>query len=99
MKLIIDIDEDYYKAIWENGYIYDEDNEDIAKIIKDGTSLEEELKKIKAEIRKKQEINCDMNCNKCEWNHPAVDIKKVEIVKKDIEIIDNHISALKGENK
>lgn len=43
MKLIIDIDEDYYKAIWENGYIYDEDNEDIAKIIKDGTPLEEEL--------------------------------------------------------
>ena len=40
MKLIIDIDEDYYKAIWENGYIYDEDNEDIAKIIKDGTPLE-----------------------------------------------------------
>ena len=39
MKLIIDIDEDYYKAIWENGYIYDEDNEDIAKIIKDGTPL------------------------------------------------------------
>lgn len=39
MKLIIDIDEDYYKAILENGYIYDEDNEDIAKIIKDGTPL------------------------------------------------------------
>ena len=43
MKLIIDIDEDYYKAIWENGYIYDEDNEDIAKIIKDGTLLEEKI--------------------------------------------------------
>ena len=43
MKLIIDIDEDYYKAIWENGYIYDEDNEDIAKIIKDGTPLEEKI--------------------------------------------------------
>ena len=41
MKLIIDIDEDYYKAIWENGYIYDEDNEDIAKIIKDGTPNED----------------------------------------------------------
>ena len=41
MKLIIDIDKDYYKAIWENGYIYDEDNEDIAKIIKQGTPLED----------------------------------------------------------
>ena len=39
MKLIIDIDEDYYKAIWENGYIYDEDNEDIAKAIRNGTPL------------------------------------------------------------
>lgn len=39
MKLIIDIDKDYYKAIWENGYIYDEDNEDIAKIIKNGKPL------------------------------------------------------------
>lgn len=43
MKLIIDIDEDVYKAILENGYIYDEDNEDIAKIIKDGTLLEEKI--------------------------------------------------------
>ena len=41
MKLVIDIDKDYYKAIWENGYIYDEDNEDIAKIIKQGTPLED----------------------------------------------------------
>ena len=41
MKIIIDILEaplyrDMYTAICENGYIFDEDNEDIAKAIKNG---------------------------------------------------------------
>lgn len=40
MKLVINIPETLlYKDICENGYIYDEDNEDIAKIIKDGIPL------------------------------------------------------------
>ena len=46
MKLIIDIPEvpsyryrDMYTAICENGYIYDEDNKDIAKAIKNGTPI------------------------------------------------------------
>ena len=41
MKLIIDIPETpLYKDICENGYIYDEDNEYIAKVIANGTPLE-----------------------------------------------------------
>lgn len=44
MKLIIDISEQEYNDICENGYIYDEDNEYIAKAIANGTPLEEELK-------------------------------------------------------
>lgn len=40
MKLIIDIPEEEYKNICENGYIYDEDNEYIAKVIANGTPLE-----------------------------------------------------------
>lgn len=44
MKLIIDIPEvplyrDMYTAICENGYIFDEDNEYIAKAIKNGTPI------------------------------------------------------------
>lgn len=39
MKLIIDIDEQEYKDICENGYVYDEDNEYIAKVIANGTEL------------------------------------------------------------
>ena len=41
MKLIINIPEiPLYKDICENGYIYDEDNEYIAKVIANGTPLE-----------------------------------------------------------
>ena len=44
MRLIIDIPEgplyrDMYTAICENGYIFDEDNECIAKAIKSGISI------------------------------------------------------------
>jgi len=44
MQIVIDIPEtplyrDMYTAICENGYIFDEDNEYIAKAIKDGTPL------------------------------------------------------------
>ena len=40
MKLIIDIPEDIYKDIIENGFIYDEDNEIVTDVIKDGTPLD-----------------------------------------------------------
>lgn len=92
MKLIIDIDEDYYKAIWENGYIYDEDNEDIAKIIKDGTPLEEELKKIKSEIKDEEDsTNWLVSANfEKGWN---------EAVEYAIGKIDNYIEKLKGKQE
>lgn len=46
MKLIIDIPEDIYKDIIENGFIYDEDNEIVIDVIKNGIPLD----KIRAEI-------------------------------------------------
>ena len=39
MKLIIDIDEDTYKDIIKNGFIYDEDNEAVTHVIKNGTPI------------------------------------------------------------
>lgn len=48
MKLIIDIPEEEYKNICENGYIYDEDNEYIAKVIANGIPLEA----IKTDVRR-----------------------------------------------
>ena len=92
MKLIIEIDEDYYKAIWENGYIYDEDNEDVAKIIKDGIPLEEELEKIKVEI---EEISITYH-NPYSVMKPMYDKVDTESV---MEIIDKHIKELKGEQE
>ena len=86
MKLIIDIDEDYYKAIWENGYIYDEDNEDIAKIIKDGTPLEDELDKLKEKINS-EDVDCQYE----------YDYVYSGGLQKAIEVIDNCIEELKGE--
>ena len=43
MKIVIDITEEIYKDICDNGYIFDEDSEDIAKAIKNGTSVEPEI--------------------------------------------------------
>ncbi|MBO7733223.1 MAG: hypothetical protein J6S67_11735 [Methanobrevibacter sp.] len=42
MKLIIDIPEEIYTDICDNGYIFDEDSVDIAKAIKNGTSVSTE---------------------------------------------------------
>lgn len=36
MKIVIDILEEIYTAICDNGYIFDEDSVDIAKAIKNG---------------------------------------------------------------
>ena len=51
MKLIINIPEtplyrDMYTAICENGYIFDEDNEYIAKAIKNGTPIPDNVTNI-----------------------------------------------------
>ena len=43
MKLIIDIPEDIYKNIVKNGFIYDEDNEIVTYVIKNGTPLPKEI--------------------------------------------------------
>ena len=42
MRLIIDIHEDTYKDIIKNGFIYDEDNEVVTHVIKNGTLIPEE---------------------------------------------------------
>ena len=39
MQVVINIYEDTYKDIIENGFIYDEDNEEVAHAIKNGTPL------------------------------------------------------------
>ena len=39
MELVIKIPEDVYKNIIENGFIYDEDNEIVTYVIKNGTPL------------------------------------------------------------
>lgn len=39
IKLVIKIDEEIYKNIIENGFIYDEDNEYVTKSIKKSTPL------------------------------------------------------------
>lgn len=39
IELIIKIPEDIYKDIIENGFIYDEDNEIVTDVIKNGTPL------------------------------------------------------------
>lgn len=81
MKTIIDIPEtplyrDIYTAICENGYIFDEYNEYIAKTIKDGIPLDD----IKAEIA--DEI--------CLTNNPYTKETKYTIEHlKLLEILDN----------
>ena len=39
IELLIKISEDTYKDIIENGFIYDEDNEEVTDVIKNGTIL------------------------------------------------------------
>ncbi len=67
MKLIIDIPEvplyrDMYTAICENGYIFDEDNEYIAKAIKKGTPIPDKCGKIYAEKDIREQIKNPYQC-------------------------------------
>lgn len=41
MQIFIDIPEEIYKDIVKNGFIYDEDNEIVTHVIKNGTPLPE----------------------------------------------------------
>ena len=89
MKVIIDIPEeplyrDMYTAICENGYIFDEDNEYIAKAIKNGTPIPDNvptvdvLEKIRTEI---YQLHC----------HPKLDfIKTDDVVDMALDIIDKY---------
>lgn len=86
MKLIVDIDEQEYKDICENGYIYDEDNEYIAKVIANGTPPEDELDKLKEKINS-EDVNCQYED----------DYVYSSGLQKAIEVIDNRIEELKGE--
>jgi len=55
----------------------------------------EELEKIKAEIIKYHQIDCNLNCDNCKY----IDCIEAEDAVADIKIIDKHISKLKGEQE
>lgn len=84
MKLIIDIPDREYKQRIEFPLCYDST---IDKAIVNSTPLSEELEKIKAKINSE-----DVNCQYEE------DYVYSSGLQKAIEIIDNHIAELKGEN-
>lgn len=66
IKLVIKIPEDIYKDIIETRFIYDEDNEIVADVIKNGTLLDDVLNKIKAEIllidKNVKDVRTDGHC-------------------------------------
>lgn len=55
----------------------------------------EELEKIKADIIKYHQIECNRNCDNCKY----IDCIEAEDAVADIKIIDKHISELKGEQE
>jgi len=88
MKLIIEIDEDYYKSICNRAERFGRGSAILPKsekIIFNGTPLSEELEKIKAEIN--EQIDFNESC--CE----RTDLHEA------IGIINRHIAELKGEQK
>lgn len=85
MKLVIDISQNDYEEIKEYGI---NTFSSVAIAIQNGTPLEEELEKIKAEIRKLTDINPDYPMDR------TIHISRNEV----LEIIDKHIAELKGEN-
>lgn len=86
MKLIINIPEKAYKERLNNSVWFDS-NMDNA--IRNGTPLEEELEKIKAEM---QEEHTKHTCFYVNGNHYCDHWG-------DLQIINNHIAELKGENE
>ena len=57
IELLIKISEDTYKDIIENGFIYDEDNEEVTDVIKNGTPFN----KIRGEIQENIDYNRKMD--------------------------------------
>lgn len=87
MKLIIDIDEEQYKEIIENDYIYSLGESDLVQLenkIYNGKPLQEEYEEIKAEILEAYPYFDSADV------HWGFDICR--------DIVDNHIKELKGEN-
>ena len=84
MKLIIDIPEKAYKLRLTNPVWYDSNMD---KAIRNGIQLEEELDKLKEKINS-EDVNCQYED----------DYVYSSGLQKAIDIIDNRISELKGEN-
>ena len=100
MKLIIDIPEETYEIIENINYFYNMsritdriEKQEIVLAIKNGTSLEEELEKIKAKIGL-YENDCMLSCPN---NDDCRDCNN-NMFGSIYRIIDKHISELKGEN-
>ena len=90
MKLIINIPEDVYTRLFDNGI---QDNEitiddicEMARALRLGTPLEEELEKIKAEIQDLIDFE-ETCCGNTTLGYQC------------LGVINNRISELKGENK
>ena len=88
MKLIIDIPKEAFELVKNNTQIDFLDAIHIISIIQNGTPLEEELEKIKAELIG---ICNHCNCVSCVF----VSLEDEKCLMKTI--INNHISELKGE--
>lgn len=88
MKLIVDIPDEMYDWI-DNGFPTEDDYVMLWEEIRQGIPLEEKLKKIKAEM---QEEHTKHTCFYVNGNHYCDHWG-------DLQIIDKHISELKGENK
>lgn len=92
MKIVIDLDEKYYNDIKNSPTASNYSTLYALFGIRNGTLLSEELEKIKAEIENM-------------WIKSAKDLKTGKVIYENLcehsevlEIIDNHIAELKGEN-
>lgn len=89
MKHIIYIPKELYKNIVEDNCSMRE-MQILLRVIKDGTPLEEELEKIKAEIDESSFETYEKYSEEPIFCNYTLNI---------MQIIDNHIEELKGENK
>lgn len=93
MKLIIDFDEEQYKAIMENGFIFVLDECDlipIEKAIYNGTPLQAKLEEIKAEIDNIPNDDTTKPIGTYDYCLGAENERKVVL-----EILDKYINNLK----
>ena len=98
MKLIIDIDEEQYKEIIENDYIYSLGESDLVQLenkIYNGKPLQAELEEIKEKIIKRKCKYCDTDANiqKCLEEHNSIcDVNDFLV------ILDNYINKADCDN-